>query len=276
MNNRPHKKPPPRRSPPPKKKNKKKKPITKKMPPKRIDPRKLEARRKLQAKKKYYKQQKRKLFFKTLFYRFIMLVIITIILFLFTVGLFFVNLFWHDSVNSARYTYEIETTEGNIRRRMSYNQLFNHASPYINMTELAEIYDFVITGDINIIRFVTTGAERNDVKFYIDSSLAYINGVPVRLSSPVYADGQKVYVPLKFFTDYVSGLNVIYTRDQSRLNIKRIETAQDKNTKDTKYADIEFKLKSNGPTANILEGSLDNDLLVLTDPMRGMDESIAN
>ncbi|MCL2517392.1 MAG: copper amine oxidase N-terminal domain-containing protein [Oscillospiraceae bacterium] len=277
MNKRPPaRKPPPKKRPPQKKKKKKqiRKTPLKGSTAKRIDPRLLETRRKQQAKRKYYKKQQRIRAIKILFNRFIVLVITFVILLLLTVGLFFVNLFWHDNVNSARYTYEITTIDGNIRRRMSYNQLFYHNSPYINMTELAEIYDLIITGDVNIIRFVTTGEERNDVKFYIDSSMAYINGVPVRLSSPVYADGLKVYVPLKFFTDYVSGLDIFYNIDQSRLSIKRIEIVQENKPKDIKYADIEFKLKENDPTSNILEGSLDNDLLILTDPNRGLDESI--
>lgn len=265
MNNRkPTRQPNTGRSQNPGRRKKPQVPVNKKVPKKRISKRQAEInRRKIEKRKRLIKKQRaeaRKVFFN----RLVMFLIMFFVMLTITVSLFFVNLYLHDDVKSLRYTYQIgsDTDSERIVRRISYNSLYINNNIYINISELASLYEFIITGDLDTIRFIITdenGEVRDDVKFVLNTSMAYINGIQTRLTNPVYAIGTDIYVPMKFFTDYVSGIIVEYDSLKMKLTIRYDST---------EHKMIWFNLKPDFEIEHIPEASLDYDTLYRTDPNR--------
>lgn len=240
-------------------------PVNKKAPPKKkiskqqaeINRRKAEKRKRLIKKRR---AEARKVFFNRLLMFFIMFIVMLTI----AVTLFFVNLHMRDDVKSSRYTYQIgsDTDPARIVKRINYNSMYINGKIYINISELASLYEFIITGDLDTIRFIITnenGEVRDDVKFVLNTSMAYINSVQTRLSYPVYSIGTDIYVPMKFFTDYVSGLIVEYDDLKMKLTISHDSPEQ---------KTIWFNLKPDYIIENIPEASLDYETLYRTDPNR--------
>lgn len=242
---------------PVKKKPQKKKTTTRQAeaPHRRVD--RNEVRRKKIIKQK--RAEARKIFFN----RVLMFFIVFIMLLAVSVGLFFFQLFMHDNITSLKYAYQIGASDDSSRtvKWMNYKSLYIDRNIYINMSELAGIYEFIITGDKDTVRFILLdddGEVRDDVRFYLNTSFAYVNNVQVRLSSPIYEIGTNIYVPMKFFNDYISGLNVTFNKETSRLII---QPSSDKKT-------IYFNLSLDPETDNIPESSLDYETLYETDPDR--------
>jgi|GEM_PF-2563959 hypothetical protein len=250
-----NKKPQNNKKPPPKKKPPQKKKITKQQA--EINRRKAEQRKKLLKKKR---KEARKIFFN----RLVMFFVVFIVFLLLSVGIFFINLIWNIKFTSNSYVYQIgeDKTAGTITRNVTYDTLYTQNRIYINFSELAEMYECIITGDKDSIRYIIPDAAGNvvdDVKFMLNTTLAYVNGVPARMESPVFFKGEVLYVPMKFFNDYVSGLKVQYTDYDKKLLITKA-------TPET--TEIWFNIELHSATENIPETSLDYELLYLTDPVR--------
>ena len=244
--------------------NRKKPQASKSQVPVKKKPQKKKLTKKQIEERKNYLKKKRAEARKIFFNRFRMFLVIFVVLLAFSVGIFALNLFMHTNTTSARYTYQLgeDKTTGTISRRVSYESLFVNNQVYINMSELAALYEMIITGDSDSIRFILpdeTGEVVNDVKFMLKTSLAYVNGVPVRMSGGVDIRGSEIYVPMKFFNDYVSGVTVTYSKSDLKLIIKLTSPEQ---------TEIWFNLRSGEETENIPEMSLDYEILYLTDPER--------
>ena len=69
---------------------------------------------------------------------------------------------------------------------------------FINMTDVAEKFGFVITGGGKELKFITDLKSGENVKFFIDSPIAEVNGVRVRLDGVVTRDDGDVFVPKSF------------------------------------------------------------------------------
>ena len=182
--------------------------------------------------------------------------------------IFFMNLTLNIKLTSSSYRYQIgaDKAPGTTSRSVSYDTLYIKNRMYINFSELAEKYEFIITGDNNSIRYIIpdeNGDVGNDVKFVLNTSLAYINGVSVRMESIVKFREDILYVPMKFFTDYVSGLIVQYNEFDRKLIISNASPDM---------IGIWFNIRPHLPAENIPEMSLDPELLYLTDPVRIAEE----
>ena len=214
---------------------------------------------------KKQRAEARKIFFN----RFRVFLVVFGVMLAFSVGIFAINLFMHDNVTSARYKYQIgeDKATGTTSRNVSYQSLFVNNQVYINMSEIAAFFEMVITGDNDSIRFILiddAGEVVNDVKFMLKTSLAYVNGVPVRMSGGVDVRGSDIYVPMKFFNDYVSGITAEYSPKDLKLTIKPADPEQ---------IAIWYNVRSGESSESIPEISLDQELLYLTDPVRVAEEA---
>ena len=255
-----------KRQTPPDQQNRRKPP---QVPVKKKPPQKKKlTKAQIEKRKKDLKKQRaeaRKIFFN----RFKVFLAVFGLMLAFSAGIFAVNLFMYENVTSARYKYQIgaDKAEGTTSRNVSYQSLFVNRQVYINMSEIAAFFEMIITGDNNSIRFILTdeaGKVVNDVKFMLKTSLAYVNGVPVRMSGGVDIRGSDIYVPMKFFNDYVSGISAEYSPKDLKLTIKSANPEQ---------IAIWYNLRSDENSENIPEISLDQELLYLTDPERIAEEA---
>jgi len=244
------------------------KPNKKKPQKKKLTKQQLEAQRiKAEEKKKRAKARRAeaiKIFFNRLKAFFVLFSVFLVL----SMIVFFLNLTLNITLTSKNYLYQIgaDDATGMTRRNVSYDTLYVKNRIYINFSEIAEMYEFIITGDKDSLRYIMfdeNGEVVNDVKFMLNTSLAYVNGVPARMESPVKFVEETMYVPMRFFTDYISGLSVQYNEYNRKLTI--INDSPE-------GTEIWFNLQSHLPTENLQEMSLDAELLYLTDPARIAEE----
>lgn len=224
----------------------------------------LQMKKRKQIQMRKLRKKRRALARKLFFSRLLMFFLIFIVMLAVTVGLFFINLFIHDNVTSLDYVYQIgsDTDAEKITAYVSYNTLYINGKVYINMSQLAAIHGFITTGDLDSVRFLFVDTEESitgDVKFFLNSSFAYINGVHVRLTSPVYKKGKDIFIPMTFINTYISGIRAEYDEYNQKLTIT---------TTETKNKIFTLNLYLDEITENIPEASLDYTTLYLTDPER--------
>lgn len=239
---------------------------------KKLDPVQLEIKRRKAEQMKFFIKKKRSAAIKLFLRRLTAFFVLFIISFIFVTICFFINLYSHANVNAAKYTYQTGADEDKdkIVEKVNHKTLYKNNEVYVNMSKLAEIYEFVITGDKNVVRVMLPGGAGSTAKFYIGTTLADVNGIKIRLTSPSYLINDSVYVPMKFIADYVWGLDVLYSVSALKLTIKRTPPGSERS------GDIRFALSLSAPITNIPEITLRPDIYALTDPNRTEDDGAAN
>lgn len=112
-------------------------------------------------------------------------------------------------------------TEADGERKVSYTvgQANNSYGLYLRYSDLAPLCDFGIAGDEEYVTLYLppegqVGNEKSDsVTFCRNSSLIYVNGNPVRLSSPILFEGTDYLLPVSLFEGYLSGLDITYNEE---------------------------------------------------------------
>ncbi len=133
---------------------------------------------------------------------------------------------------------------------------------YLDMTEIASCFEFVVTGEKSERRYITDVKNGEYVRFYTGSSVAEINGTMIRLDSSVIKDGESVFVPVSFFDDYVNGMKVDFDEDEAMISVLRLTEFDEKDR--IVEAKISFKLKKSGECAHIDENKLTEEEKNLT------------
>ncbi|MDD4774176.1 MAG: copper amine oxidase N-terminal domain-containing protein [Eubacteriales bacterium] len=267
---------------------------------------KLQARRRNEHKQKQKKLKEKQLAYKFKLFkdrlrvylcRFVVFTAMFIFALLISTLLFFVNLFTNISPQKGVYicqtggiydVFDVKTVKGDT--------IYRNGTFYINVTDIAAYCGFTTTGDIKQIRFISKNKDNDNVRLKIGDAVIYINGVPARLTAPVTAEGDSIFVPVEFFDKYALGINVNIDEQERKITISRafdettsniISEFETENllrqakgesqmnvselSVDIGYGDISFTLRRDEPTEHIDEYTIGRDLLLITDP-----EYIAN
>lgn len=91
--------------------------------------------------------------------------------------------------------------------------------PYIAVSRLANSLGLSAVGDADSIRFYKTGDVNGYAVFTDQSKEVNVNGVVIRLCSPVYIVGGIAYVPISFFNCYTSGITISYDTDERMMTV---------------------------------------------------------
>lgn len=234
-----------------------------------VTPEQAEFMRRRREIKKYY-VKKRRISAITLFLtRFTLLVIIYVVFFAISSGLFALSLVvtWPEKGEDVVYQlgenkkdtmYKVETLE--------YGGRVRDGQIYLNFSDIADYLDFVTTGDLTQLRYLTKYTDGEEVVFDVGATSVTVNGNMTRMPAPSYYEGGALYVPLDFIKTYIRGISVGINEDNGRLVLYREYTLSTKNEK--VYGDITFTLKQQKPTEHIDENGLPADIKLATEPSR--------
>ena len=108
----------------------------------------------------------------------------------------------------------------------------------------------------------------------LGTTLAYVNGVPVRLQAPTIvrgADNNTVWVPLEAVNTYFVGVTADYYTEGRILTVARDTVNDISGGANPIYTDISFALHGDGGSEHIIEGSLPESVLESSDPRPSAD-----
>ena len=219
--------------------------------------------------KKYYVKKRRISAITMFLTRFTLLVIIYVVFFAISSGLFALSLVvtWPEKGEDVVYQlgenkkdtlYKVETLE--------YGGRVRDGQIYLNFSDIADYLDFVTTGDLTQLRYLTKYTDGEEVVFDVGATSVTVNGNMTRMPAPSYYEGGALYVPLDFIKTYIRGISVGINEDNGRLVLYREYTLSTKNEK--VYGDITFTLKQQKPTEHIDENGLPADIKLATEPSR--------
>jgi hypothetical protein len=129
---------------------------------------------------------------------------------------------------------------------------------YVNMTAIAEKFDFIMTGDRNWLRFITNEKTGESACFEVGTPFVEINGTEVRLNGNSQKYEDSLFVPVEFFYEYVNGIEISLDEEKNVLSVLRDTSRNEAGHFDE--AEIDFKLKDAGPCASISEFELSEEI----------------
>jgi len=139
--------------------------------------------------------------------------------------------------------------------------------PYLNMDDVSNTFGFTVTGDKNELRYVFDISTGEYVRFKTDSVIASVNGVNIRLDDPVISCDDGLLVPLKFFEDYVNGVDVSFENGEDdgeyEIYVLRV-TERNFDTGHFDKVDVGFNLNKPVPAVSIDELGLSKEILEKT------------
>ncbi len=90
----------------------------------------------------------------------------------------------------------------------------------VNFSDIADKCSFTFVSDGSEMRFYLNNSHGDILTLKSSSSVAYLNSVPVRLSTEVYKINGKVYLPLDFVGHYINGITVKADSENATVNIE--------------------------------------------------------
>ena len=204
---------------------------------------KAEAKRAEMLKKMKEEKKKRRAYLAKLFmYRFLVYLIVLTLLLSVIAAVFFVNLRKVDKIQKEDLIYYLADRK---KVTLPYDTVVQNDVMYVDFSGIADAFGMALTGDANLLRYVSdTGNEY--VKFTPESYMVNVNENSIRLSAPTLYDGEKLFVPLDFITEYMDGILVKYDDKEHTLTVRRAKYgAEDK--------EITFKPKCFAPLTHIEE-----------------------
>ena len=125
---------------------------------------------------------------------------------------------------------------------------------YINMTDIAEEFGFIITGDHKQLRFITNEKNGEEVRFLLNSDLAEVNGSSIKLDGRIKKIDGEVYVPANFVVEYMNGIEFSFDEEQSTISVLR-NTSRNEAGRFVS-SDIGFRLHTDKITSSLPEDEL--------------------
>ena len=192
----------------------------------------------------------------------LLFLLIFIVLASFTAAVFYINLvskepFEYEVVRlKLGLAHEIENDRGVI---IDTDKYFINDVLYVNMTAIADEFDFVLTGDKDEYRFITDIKTGEEVRFYIGKSVAEVNGDSVNLMGNTFITDDSLFVPAEFFEKYVNGISFQYIADEKNEDRAYIIIARETERNESGRfveKDIGFKLKYDKATEHLDETRL--------------------
>ena len=118
--------------------------------------------------------------------------------------------FWSSESELAELN--IVDAKGNVLYEAKDEAFIINNVPYVSATGLAKIYDFTLAGDKTRVSMHFHNVDES-ISFTKDSTGVYINGQPVRLTSPIiFTDDY--YIPLELIRNYFLGATIRYDKEE--------------------------------------------------------------
>nr|MBQ4317534.1 hypothetical protein [Clostridia bacterium] len=189
-------------------------------------------------------------------------------LFIFCTGCMFLSLFTGNSPDRSPYTLIITQSIAPldykpITEEVSYKNAVINGVHYISFSRIAELYNYITTGDEDVVSFLSDIDAAQKVSFHVGSGYYEINGVPCRMASPAYRIDDEIYVPAEFIGDCMTGMTVECSAENRTIKLTR-----ENDSKLDSFITPQFSLHTDAPNTKVAEGSLDDETLLMTDPYR--------
>lgn len=188
---------------------------------KQATPNELEELRRYNNSKSFYIKKKRKNAFSRFLRRTVICLILYVIMLSSSFLIFKSTLAADNTAETSDYIYQLGS-DSNIysRKYLAWNKVRVGDIMYLNMTEIAKYCSMTVTGDSTQLRFITRDGSGEHVSFVIDSEIAYVNNVVVRMTGTCYMSDDSLYVPMSFISDYMLGIDVSYDETKNKITIK--------------------------------------------------------
>ncbi len=122
--------------------------------------------------------------------------------------------------------------------------------------QISQLCDFTALENENGVKYISSASGNEYITFTFDVPSATVNGNKVRIEASPYIKNGKIYVPLSFFEEYCSGLNILYDEKSNTVGVSRQitnEKAVASNGAAPIYEPVTFTLKENGTLTRIDE-----------------------
>jgi len=251
----------------------KKRPPQSKHPPKQPPPKKrkltpeeIEARKKRAEAEKKRQQELRRQALQILWARFVLFLCTFGVLLVFTTGCLALSIFTGNNASAKPFTFSIKQSIAPkdaepVTETVSGSRAMIGGECYVNFTKIAGLYDFIMTGDHGVYRFLSDVEGTQSVTFTVGSGNFEINGVKGRFAEPAVMFGDELYIPAHFINSFTVGLTVECDTDNRIIVLTR-----ENDSKLDSFVDLHFTLISDSPSTHVEEGSLDEDILLMTAP----------
>ncbi len=125
---------------------------------------------------------------------------------------------------------------------------------YLNISEVADRFGFVVTGDHKELRFITDVKSGDEVRFVLGTHFAKINGSSVRLNGNIIEEDGNIYVPADFVSEYMKGIEYTFDEEKNVITLSRL-TSRDENGRFVE-SKISFRLKFDSDSKSLPEEEL--------------------
>lgn len=224
---------------------------------KRIDPHSPEVKRSVKTAQGYKIKQKKKGISRQALAYTVLFCTVLLVVSLICIGIFCINLYSTEKADYSRIGlklglhHEIEEMDD---ISVDVGKYYRNGVFYVNMTAVAEEFGFILTGDHRELRFITDEERGEEVRFLLGTNYALVNGSGINLEAPVYNEDGKVFLPASFISEYMKGIEFSFNEEESLMTISR-NTARNEAGRFVSET-ITFRLKSDRPSASLVEGEL--------------------
>lgn len=206
-------------------------------------------RRPKQVNHKFY-IKKKKVRNKGMFKRMLILFLVAFLLFC-GVFAFFFSLSLRSENSGKSYTLligKMPEDENSIQEAPTYEipkQIAEkNGVKYLPMYLISDYCDLTVSGTPNQLKYSSRNVSGQNIRFNVDSNIAFVNGIKVILkNAPALYEG-RLYVPVEVFTDYATGLTFEFYEENNTLVMFKDVIDYDKIEKSDITSELSFKLSS--------------------------------
>ena len=172
---------------------------------------------------------------------------------------------YSKKVSHRDIAYQVGDAENAVR--VKYNTLIRNGTVYVCGNDIVKLCGFMVTGSSDEIKYISPDKGNDTALFYVGTVTAQINKTDIRLSAPTVYEDEKLYIPMEFFTGYVTGVVCEYKpeTEDSRCRItvyKKMlnESAVKLSGADPQYEPVSFRIKQAKTLEKIDESAIDPSL----------------
>ena len=216
---------------------------------------------------------------------FVFLIVLLIIL---AVGGLIFLIFFRSSPDAPETSGKIDYYYGGAKvRSTDVSKAISDDKVYFCFNDLADYLGFYESGGAGEMKFILSNSVEASstaagdgteeiIVFYTDAWKVTINGQDVTLDVPNKLSGDRVWVSMKFITDYMENISAVYNPKKSTVTIARVKDEENSDDRTTVYLPVSFKLKWSEEIAPIEEDPLIGDItFVPTDEDNTEDNAVS-
>lgn len=200
---------------------------------------------------------------------FVFLIVLLIIL---AVGGLIFLIFFRSAPDAPETSGKVDYYYGGAKvRSADVGEAISDDKVYFCFNDLADYLGFYESGGAGEMKFISSSSVEASstaagdgteeiIVFYTDAWKVTINGQDVTLDVPNKLYGDKVWVSMKFITDYMENISAVYNPKKSTVTIARVKDEENSDDKTTVYLPVSFKLKWSGEISPIEEDPLIGDV----------------